>query len=645
MRHPRRLSFCIAAALTAAATPDPVHAQAANVIEEADDAFGTRIGQETIGLYSETLVRGFNLQDSGNFLLDGAYFVRAGGLNDAVLSSTSIRVGPNALAFDAPAPSGVVDYRLLDDSAERLQWQVGSADLAEAQVRPYARLYGTARAADGEWSLAGGLVSFPRETYPDGSSGAFHSAGLVPRWRPTGDTSITGVLHLTDWRRQGDFAVAPDGPIALPPIERRRYLGQDWGDTYSKESNAGLILRQALAGGWRLQASSLRSAAEDPESTFHLFTAARPDGSASASVIRGRDRRAVSWAHEAKLERDWRSDDALTSLELGLRARRSDFRNPAIERLELGRVAFDDIPQLPGPGRLARRDAGEDRVRQREAGVSLRHERRSGWAFGLGLRRTRLDQFKRAAGQDASRREESTWLYNASAVMPIGTAWTAFAATTRGIEESGAAPLNATNRFEVLPAALSKQVEFGAKWQISENLALINTAFQLERPNTGFLADGRFGNVGEVRHRGLETSLAGRIGERWNVVVGALAMQPRISGGDVDAGGLGERPVGRSPRIALASLNYQPAGSAWSFDATLNYGGPRPADALTRAETAGFTTVALGSRFRFWLGDAPALLRLRIVNATDKDTWFAGSSGLQAYTAPRRVDLLLSVGE
>lgn len=108
---------------------------------------------------------------------------------------------------------------------------------------------------------------------------------------------------------------------------------------------------------------------------------------------------------------------------------------------------------------------------------------------------------------------------------------------------------------------------------------------------------------------------------------------------------LGERPVGRSARIALASLNHQPVGSPWSFDATVNYSGPRPADALNRIETAGFTSLALGTRYRFTLGDAPALLRLRIGNVTDKDTWFAGSSGLQAYTAPRRVDLLLTVGE
>jgi iron complex outermembrane receptor protein len=646
MRQPALLPLCISLALAASLAADAARAQAANVIEEADDAFGTRIGQETLGLYSETLVRGFNLQDSGNFLLDGAYFVRAGGLTDAVLGSTAIRVGPNALAFDSPAPSGVVDYQLLGDSAARFQWQVGLADLAESQLRPYARLFGTTRGADGRWSVAGGFVGFPQETYPDGSSGAFYTAGLVPRWRPTEDIEITAVAHLTRWRRQGDFAVAPDGPVALPRIERRRYLGQEWGDTFSKDDNLGLILRQRLGNDWRLQASSIRSTAEDPESTFHLFTAARPDGTANASVIRGRDRRAISWAHEAKLERDWRSDDALTVLDLGLRSRRSDFRNPALERLEVGRIRFaDGIPQLDEPGPLTPSDAGEDRVRQREAGFSLRHERRSGWAFGLGLRRSQLEQRNRAAGEEETEGEESTWLYNASVVVPLGAEWTAFAATTRGIEESGAAPLNATNRFEVLPAALSRQLELGAKWQVTENLSLITTAFELERPNTGFLPDGRFDYIGEVRHRGLEASLAGRIGETWSVVLGALSMQPRISGPDVDAGRLGERPVGRSARIAVASLNHQPVGSPWSFDATLNYNGPRPADALNRIETAGFTSLALGTRYRFKLGDAPSLLRLRIGNVTDKDAWFAGSSGLQAYTAPRRFDLLLTVGD
>ena len=48
-----------------------------NAIGGADDAFGSRIGQESIGLYSESLVRGFDLQQAGNYRIGDTYFVRA----------------------------------------------------------------------------------------------------------------------------------------------------------------------------------------------------------------------------------------------------------------------------------------------------------------------------------------------------------------------------------------------------------------------------------------------------------------------------------------------------------------------------------------------------------------------------------------
>ncbi|MGO4775386.1 hypothetical protein AB4084_07700, partial [Lysobacter sp. 2RAB21] len=54
---------------------------------KAGDAFGHRIGQESIGLYSESLVRGFNLQESGNYRLEDAYFVRAANPSDAVVEA------------------------------------------------------------------------------------------------------------------------------------------------------------------------------------------------------------------------------------------------------------------------------------------------------------------------------------------------------------------------------------------------------------------------------------------------------------------------------------------------------------------------------------------------------------------------------
>ena len=83
-----------------------------NAVKSAADAFGERVGTEQSGLYSESQVRGFDLNDSGAYRIDDAYFSRAAALNDPVLAGVGVRVGVNAVRLAYPAPSGVVNYRL-----------------------------------------------------------------------------------------------------------------------------------------------------------------------------------------------------------------------------------------------------------------------------------------------------------------------------------------------------------------------------------------------------------------------------------------------------------------------------------------------------------------------------------------------------
>src|ERR1044071_5386687 len=83
-----------------------------SAVKSAADAFGERVGTEQSGLYTETQVRGFDLNESGAYRIDDAYFSRAAALNDPVLAGVGVRVGVNAVRLAYPAPSGVVNYRL-----------------------------------------------------------------------------------------------------------------------------------------------------------------------------------------------------------------------------------------------------------------------------------------------------------------------------------------------------------------------------------------------------------------------------------------------------------------------------------------------------------------------------------------------------
>src|SRR5215207_9230839 len=132
----------IALALVAASTA----AAQDSAVESAADAFGERVGTEQSGLYTETQVRGFDLNDSGGYRIDDAYFSRAASLNDPVLAGVGVRVGVNAARLAYPAPSGVVNYRLRSP---------GPVD--EVRLGAGFRDFGTRVAqGDGSWTSEGG---------------------------------------------------------------------------------------------------------------------------------------------------------------------------------------------------------------------------------------------------------------------------------------------------------------------------------------------------------------------------------------------------------------------------------------------------------------------------------------------------------
>jgi len=90
----RSMGFSIAAAAAvvfASLLTQPVHAQRAddNAISAAQDAFGTSVGLQSIGLYSPTSTRGFNPTQAGNLHIDGLYFDQQTASNNLALFSGS----------------------------------------------------------------------------------------------------------------------------------------------------------------------------------------------------------------------------------------------------------------------------------------------------------------------------------------------------------------------------------------------------------------------------------------------------------------------------------------------------------------------------------------------------------------------------
>src|SRR5215510_4076620 len=143
-----------------------------NAVRSAADAFGERVGTEQAGLYSETQVRGFDLNESGAYRIDDAYFSRSAALNDPVLAGVGVRVGVNAVRLAYPAPSGVVNYRLRQAGPENeLRLGTGLRDFGTRVVQ------GDGSFRSGDFSLAGGFVWRPTLHLSGGNEGRAFDLG------------------------------------------------------------------------------------------------------------------------------------------------------------------------------------------------------------------------------------------------------------------------------------------------------------------------------------------------------------------------------------------------------------------------------------------------------------------------------------
>jgi iron complex outermembrane receptor protein len=95
----------------------PMHARAQradeNAVTAADDAFGTTIGSQSIGLYDSEHVRGFSPRAAGNLRIEGLYFdQQTYGTNHCLVVEETVRVGLAAQFFDTPSPTGIANYTL-----------------------------------------------------------------------------------------------------------------------------------------------------------------------------------------------------------------------------------------------------------------------------------------------------------------------------------------------------------------------------------------------------------------------------------------------------------------------------------------------------------------------------------------------------
>ncbi|HYF23814.1 MAG TPA: TonB-dependent receptor [Caulobacteraceae bacterium] len=618
-------------ALAASCAAAPAYAQE-SAVRSAGDAFGERRGVEQVGLYGEGQVRGFNLQNSGAYRIDGAYFARQMPISDAALDGVGVRVGVNAARLEFPSPSGVVNYRLRDTTGDsRWHATVGLRDYET----PVLDLGGVWVSADDEVGVSANLIARPNITWAMGNGGSIYEFGAVARWTPSGAFQLRGLLSVAERDYNGDYGVSSVDGALPPPIKRLQNYSPPWAEVISPQVTAG-VLADGRQGDWSWGASAFR-ASWTPGVSDATLLRVEADGDAQATLFRTPDREFVSDAVEARAARVFDGKTVDHRIGVSARVRRSRAQNALGTAVPLGTVNIQETPTYPGEPVVE--DDGRrilDDVDQTT--LSASYGLMFGEALGLrlGAHRTRYEKAVTPIGGTRTARAEDLWLYNASALWNLSDRTTLFASWVTGLEETGTAPQKATNRNEILAPVEAEQVEFGARHALTGRLNLIGAVFEVSKPKVGFRADGSYGLVGEVSHRGVEASLSGQVLEGTSVVLGAVLLDPEVSGPLVDAGSVGPVPPGVSEMVAVASVDHRLTfAPAWSVDATVNFSGESWADTANTFQREDRAMVDLGVRYRFKAGDADALFRAVLVNAFDERGWWTNAEELLFPVAPR----------
>jgi len=614
---------------------------ATNVATVAVDAFGEKVGSEQIGLYNEQQVRGFSLQESGNYRINGAYFIRSANIVDPALSGVTIRVGVNALGVDFPAPSGIVEYRLPTAAAGHRE------EIEFAVVRDYGGhallMRGSAATADGKIGASYGM-NILNDTGSDGIERRPRHFALVPTWQPNDKLQMHALLSADRFTKPGDYATTVSG-TDLPPEQPNPGTYQaDWSKTDQWQLAGGLIARYAVSERLALQSSFVVTDLDRNRGDFTLLTLDAA-GIGTASAVRSRPYAARSSAAETKASFFVSGTQRFFGT-LRWRHSRTEVR-PGVST-PLG--AIDQAigtPVTPEPAELPTVTPTVDVTRQIMGGLGYEATFADDFWLRGAVLRTRYEKTVTPPGVAPRTNTESPWLYDfATSYSPTNTL-TFFATTVRGLEESGTAPNNAANRNEVLPAVMATQYELGVRYRIIPQVTFIASLFEITKPTPGIDAQNVYSLIGEARHRGLELSLTGRSESGFNVVGGLALLDPDRQSPLVDSGQIIGRAAGVPSITGLINLTYRlPILAALSFDSQLNYTSKRLLNPRTGVYTPGYATLDMGARYSFKVGETPAVIRVRVGNVFNQDEWIAGRSETLSRVARRafRLSLITNFG-
>jgi iron complex outermembrane receptor protein len=630
-------SVSVTAILLASATPAMGQRTNENAVASAQDAFGTSVGNERVGLYSPGIARGFSPVQAGNVRINGLYFDYQTELNDRLISGSNVRVGLTALGYPFPAPTGVADFSLRLPGSEAVASTVaGLGPFGGARVEVDAQLPVTDTLA-----MAGG-IGVNAEEFNYGGDRRQTTAAAVARWRPAKDVEIIPFWSMHDNKGgEAQPIIFTAGAFLPPKFERRRYFGPEWAQNRSQGFNYGLLSTIGF-GDWTLRTGAFRSVSDNLRNFNPLFLNTSPDGESDRVVIYEEGRRSASTSGELRLTRQLIEGDRLHLVHVMARGRMQDRRYGGSQRFEFGRGRIDEPILAPEPV-LSAGAQTTDRVRQATAGLGYEGRWRDVGELSLGIQRTFYEKSVIRPSGPLPVSKASPWLFNGTVSITASPDLVLYAGYSKGLEESPVAPEIAVNRGEAPPAIITQQMDAGFRYAITDKLRLVAGLFDVRKPYFALDPSKVFRELGEVRNRGVEVSVAGQITPRLNIVLGAVFLDATVSGDAVDLGLIGRRPVTSIGRNVNGAVNWNlPWVEGLSLDLAYESTSKRIANAANTLVIPPRQVFSVGGRYRFDLLDKPATFRAQVATVNNVYGYSNFGEGFY-YNLPRRFQMSLTV--
>jgi len=634
-----RLRFLPLAGAVLAAAPAAAQRANENAVTSATDAFGTSVGNERVGIYNPFNARGFSPVQAGNVRLDGLYFDLQATPGERLIAGTNVRVGISAQSYPFSAPTGIADY-----SIRR------AGDEAVASVTANAGTIGPRSVAvDAQIPVAAGLsvaagTGYISERFHFGAGQDIVGVTVIPRWRSAGDD--VEIIPFVHWYGMSGGEAQPiyfsSGSHLPPEIERGRYFGPRWAQNELDALNAGLIAT-VRTGGWTLRGGAFRSQLDLHRSVTELALDMTPEGLADRYIAEERDRSNGSWSGELRASRAIADGPRLHNLHFTLRGRDQRRRYGGGALHPLGRRPIDEpADDVPEPAFTLGAQT-RDEVRQSSYGAGYDMRWRDVGELAFSVQRTDYRKEVETPSGPLPVSENRTWLLNGTASVRASDWLTVYAGYARGLEESPVAPQVAVNRDEAPPAIITRQMDAGVRLILPRNMRLVAGLFEVSKPYFALDSQRVFRNLGEVRHRGVELSLAGQPLPGLTAIVGAVFLDGELSGDARDQGLVGRRPIGWFGRYVNGALDYRiPSVDGLSVDVAYESTSDRAANRLNTFVIPARYVLALGARYRFDIDGAPATLRLQTANIMGNYGWNNLGEGFH-YNLPRRYSASLAV--